>query len=1160
MQRNLQTSTAKMTNAFHLLLQMPAPVAVLAGEQFIIEAVNEKMLEAWGKSSGEVLHLPFCAVFYDHYTNDAAHRLQQVYQTGVGWSGEVHVHPITADGAPAAGHQFYFTALKNEQGHTIGILVTDSDITEAADVRKKLLASESFNRTALESNTDCVKILDTEGHLLYMNHNGLCTLDIDDFDRVKNKQWWELWPEENRGLVQDAVQKAVQGHAAQFEAFCPTAKGTPRWWEVTVSPDVDEEGKVRRLLSISRDITKQKQAIADLALTLRHVPSAIYHLDKWGNILYLNDLAAKQMGYDSVAAVQAEKDVYAFRKKLDESFDIRDEAGQPLPPEKTCSSITLATGKPSEVVMLFTNKKDGTHFCLLTRSVPLFDKDGRLEKVFTSCTDITAQKAASAKLVESEERFRAMAESADMFIAMGDESSNAIYFNKAWTTLTGRPAQELLRFGWTDLVHPEDRNCFLNIYLDAFAQKEPFTGEFRIKNNAGKYRWLLAQGSPRFLPDGAFAGYISTCVDITERKHAEEELLKSELRFRSLVAEAPVATCLFVGRELKIEVANDIMIGYWGKDSSIIGKPLAQAVPELEGQPFLQILDDVFTTGNTYAANNAYAELETAGVLRQYYFDFTYKPLRNQHGAVYAILEMAVDVTAEVMARKKLEESESRFRAIANDTPAFIFMADAQTHTDFLNRQLLEFIGADFEQAKGKVWADITHPDDVPPMMEAYSRAIAAHQPYQFEIRQRAKDGTYHHILWKGIPRIGAGGAFEGMLGVGIDVTESRLALEALKSSEQQLQQLSDFVPQIVWSTDSDGRHDFFNKQWYQFTGISSEETKAAGWKGALHPDDYGRARELWQHCISTGDDYGIEYRLRRWDGAYRWLLARATPFRNEAGDITRWFGTGTDIHDQKNMAERLELLVAERTKALQRSNEDLQQFAHVSSHDLKEPIRKIRTFASRLSNEYGQALPDKAKLYLAKMEQAGERIYTMIEGVLRYSALDAAEQKKESVDLNKVVEQIVSDLEIPIAQKEATVRCAHLPQVEGHTVLLYQLFYNLFNNSLKFARHHTPPVIHFFAAQTNRETAQGLGLAGGSDYISISVQDNGIGFSNEMSQSIFATFARLHSKDSYEGTGLGLALCKKIAERHGGAIKASGTEGAGAVFTVILPRKQPAP
>ena len=233
---------------------------------------------------------------------------------------------------------------------------------------------------------------------------------------------------------------------------------------------------------------------------------------------------------------------------------------------------------------------------------------------------------------------------------------------------------------------------------------------------------------------------------------------------------------------------------------------------------------------------------------------------------------------------------------------------------------------------------------------------------------------------------------------------------------------------------------------------------------------------------------------------------------------------------------------------ALQQSNDDLQQFAHVASHDLKEPLRKIKIFSGRLRDDPETGLSDKGKGYLEKIHGAIDRMMVMVEGVLAYSIVNAEEQKIEKVDLNEVLENIGRDLELLIADKEALIRYGRMPVIEGASVLIYQLMYNIISNSLKFSPADRRPEIDIISTPVQLE---------GADAVRIDVSDNGIGFAQHAAAGIFATFSRLHSKDKYEGTGLGLALAKRIVERHAGQISARGEPGKGAIFMILLPVHQ---
>ena len=376
-----------------------------------------------------------------------------------------------------------------------------------------------------------------------------------------------------------------------------------------------------------------------------------------------------------------------------------------------------------------------------------------------------------------------------------------------------------------------------------------------------------------------------------------------------------------------------------------------------------------------------------------------------------------------------------------------------------------------------------------------------------------------------------------------------------MEESKEQFRKLADFMPQMVWTAEPDGNLDYYNKQWYEYTGFK-EGYGDQSWTPILHPDDVQHCVDAWYHSVKTGNPYQIEYRFKdRINKGYRWFLGRALPVRNAEGEIIKWFGTCTDIHERRTISEKLEDLVRERTEELERSNDDLQQFAHVASHDLKEPLRKIRTFASRMQDEFAKDIPEKAFVYLEKMQSAAVRMSSMIDGVLNYSIANTSEQQFESINLNTIIEEIKLDLEVIMEQKGVTLTYQELPFIKGIRVLIYQLFYNLINNALKFSKEDIKNEITITAKELRGTDLPGnMNREPGTWYTGIIITDKGIGFDEIYSEKMFHIFSRLNPKDKYEGTGLGLALCRKIVVRHGGTIWATGKLNEGAQFTVALP------
>ncbi|GAA4458354.1 hypothetical protein GCM10023189_30460 [Nibrella saemangeumensis] len=412
-------------------------------------------------------------------------------------------------------------------------------------------------------------------------------------------------------------------------------------------------------------------------------------------------------------------------------------------------------------------------------------------------------------------------------------------------------------------------------------------------------------------------------------------------------------------------------------------------------------------------------------------------------------------------------------------------------------------------------------------------------------------------------------------IGTALDITAQKEAEELAGQKNSELLDLlkeftfvTDFMPQMVWATQPDGYHDFYNKRWYDFTGLTYEETKDKGWSLVLHPDDSERAWQVWKHSLDTGALYQIEYRMRRYDGEYRWFLARAMPLRDEAGNILKWFGTCTDIHDQKAESQKLEQLVQERTRHLQqvnnelkRSNEYLQQFAYISSHDLKEPLRKITTLSDLLANQHSQGLGEQGLDLLRRLRISTSRMNHLVQDLLTYSQATNAQTTFQPVDLNVLIQGVLTDLDVMIHETKAQVKIGSLPQLPGDPMQLAQLWQNLLVNALKFRRADVTPVI--------RVTCQRLPAgvypadlafplvnlpATPPIWWEISVQDNGIGFPIQYKERIFQVFQQLHSRGQYDGTGVGLAICRRVAENHNGAIGVDTEPGAGTTFRIYLP------
>lgn len=383
----------------------------------------------------------------------------------------------------------------------------------------------------------------------------------------------------------------------------------------------------------------------------------------------------------------------------------------------------------------------------------------------------------------------------------------------------------------------------------------------------------------------------------------------------------------------------------------------------------------------------------------------------------------------------------------------------------------------------------------------------------------------------------------------------------ALRESEERFRFMINAIPMSIWITDADGKAEFLNQHWWDYCGESSYKTTAAEISiRYLHPEDAPKLVKAFGEAMQSGESFEVEQRNRSKEGEYRWFLNRGIPYKDPAtGKIIKWFGVGVDIHDRKLEEQalrksevELERMVKERTAELenanlelQRSNQNLEEFAHAASHDLKEPVRKIHFFTGLLKDQLSPLLDESQASAFNRIENATKRMGNLIDDLLLYSHVSQRPHEFESVDLNQKVQRVLEDLELDVAEKKARIHVDKLPVIKGYQRQLQQLLQNLISNAIKYSKADVQPLIHINASQVSEN---------GGTYHQIAVQDNGIGIAQEYQDKIFQMFTRLHGKAEYSGTGVGLSIVKKVVENHNGIIRLVSQPGAGSTFKILLP------
>lgn len=573
-------------------------------------------------------------------------------------------------------------------------------------------------------------------------------------------------------------------------------------------------------------------------------------------------------------------------------------------------------------------------------------------------------------------------------------------------------------------------------------------------------RFWSATHTPLFGPDGSVAYILQHTVDVTElhrlrmsardgdstgaqtesdvfrRAEAVQEsnrTLDAERRhLRRLFEQAPGFMAVLSGPDHVFELANRAYVQLVG-NRDVLGAPVREALPEIAGQGFFELLDEVYRSGQPFVGRAMRVSLQAApdAERQERYLDLVYQPILGADGETIGIFVQGNDITDLVHTEQALRENERKFRAIA------------------------------------------------------------------------------------------------------------------------------DAMPQMVWSTLPDGFHDWYNSRWYEFTGTEPGSTDGEGWNAIFHPDDQARAWDVWRQSLATGNLYEIEYRLRRHDGVYRWVLGRALPIRNEAGQIERWFGTCTDIHDLKEVEADL-----------QAANDEIQRFAYIVSHDLRAPLVNIMGFTSELeavrdaaSRFVEQAAPHVSPETMSEARTAiGEdlpeaisfirtstgKMDRLINAILRLSREGRRVLMPELIVMNDLLAGIGQSLTQQLTATGAQFVVEPVPDLVSDRLALEQIFGNLIDNAVKYLS----------AGRTGRIVVRGQERG---SHVVVQVEDNGRGIDARDFERIFDLFRRAGSQDQ-PGEGIGLAHVRSLVRRLGGTISVASSPDRGSTFTLILPKTLSSP
>jgi PAS domain S-box-containing protein len=873
---------------------------------------------------------------------------------------------------------------------------------------------------------------------------------------------------------------------------------------------VNEENRIVGAVNIDVDITAQKIAEKDsawLAAIIESSEDAVVSKTLEGIVTSWNPGAEKLFGYTASEMI-----------------------GQPIaklfPPDRLNEEPEILRRiQMGQRVSHFETKrvtKKGELIDISLAISPIKNSHGVIIGASKIARDITAQKKLSKALSNEEQNTRLAVEAAELGTFEWELGSKMFTGSQRLNEIFGfgkdhniTHADLLSRF------HPDDRNIRDKAVTDAM-KKGSLAYEVRICWPDHSIRWVKVHGKIIYNEEQQPERMHGTVMDVTAERTALKALEENQERLNIAIEAAELATW-----ELNLITQEPI---YSDRYLQLLGFPL-------EAKPSHQEILTKIHPDDMALRNEAMNEAMKTGFID---VELRIKPspdnvrwIRSRGKVVYdnnkvplRILGTTVDITDQRAAFDVLQQSEERFKVIANNAPVMIWMSGNEKYAGFYNTSWIQFTGRSAEHEHLEQWHEAVHPDEVAEYMRVYDHAFNDQEPFQREYRMKRHDGQYRWISEHAVPRYDNAHNFIGFIGAARDIDDEKRFNERLQASELLFKTIANVSPVGLWMTDVNGKNNFVNDTWVEWTGISIDEHYDEGWIAAVLEADKGYVLDVCKKSFEARENFAVEFRVKRKDGQTRWMLSEGGPFYNNDKQFAGIAGSVADITERKQE----EILKND--------------FLAVASHELKTPITSIKAYTQLLAKTYEKTENEFLKSALVKMENQINKMTKLVSDFLNISKIESGKFQLniESFDLSKLVTEVASDIQLVSVNHNILVKETEPVFVHADRERIAQVITNYLNNAVKYS-------------PDNKQITVKIQSTG--KYVTVSVADKGIGIRQEEHKKIFDRFyrAEANTNTAFSGFGIGLYICAEIIRRHGGETGVKSTEGKGSVFYFTLPR-----
>lgn len=1004
---------------------------------------------------------------------------------------------------------------------------------EELEHKKMLLKTLQANTEALLNNDlQALVMVDRSYKILQYN-----TKAVEDCKQLSGKiikegaSFIDLLPE---GQVEPFVQdfkKAISGKVYKGEREFTNIQGEKRWFSLNYSPVVYDQGEVSGISIGMLDVTDLRVALSELNASERlvntvfnTVSTGICITDEHGIFVDVNKKYCDIYGYSKEELIGQRFTMVVSEKHREMLQKLHDDF------------INKGTEPPSEFPVV---TKSGKLITVSAVADMLVHPDGERFKV-TSVQDISMLKE-----VESELSLL-MNNTEECFILM-DKNLEILTFNKQFRLLHKEYFGVEVQVGESILKYaqPERKKLLKGVYERVLkGEKEETEISLPVKGK-GTFTFSIKY-KPARNQEGEIIGAFVATADITKQKIAADQLVISEKRYRALVENGADSLAIIGPDGIPTYVSPSIekVLGYTEEEA--LNANLFSLIHPDDLPGITAKMQEVLANPGVPVPGITSRTLHKNGSWR--WMEATITNLLHDP-VIQGIVDNFRDVTDKVEAEAQIRQSESYLleaqRLAKMGSWNFDFDKDQLTWTE----ALYDVFGVDrktFNETHGS-FVELVDPEYKDLVRETSKQAQLTGKAFSIEYRITTPGGEKRIIEEYGYGEKDEKGQVVRLFGTAQDITERKRIEEQIRLSNERFEKIAEATNDAVWDYDYEKDTLFWGRGFYELFGYDPEKVTPTFdlLMSLVHPEDRERIVGQVRLFIKTpqGRNWFEEYRFLKADGSYAYVIDRAIFIRDHRDKVTRVIGAMTDISYRKEYEDSLRKLnenLERQAKELAFSNSELEQFAYVASHDLQEPLRMVTSFLTQLESRYGGKLDDKAHKYIHFAVDGATRMRQIILDLLEFSRAGRHSDELETLNLNDLVAEVCQLQGTFIAEKEASIKYSKLPKIRSYRTPLMRVFQNLISNALKYARRDVKPEIKITSRQEG-------------DLWEFAISDNGIGMEQSDLEKIFIIFQRLHHKDEYGGTGLGLAVVRKVIEQLGGRIWVKSVPGKGSTFYFTL-------